>query len=32
LTFVLDGPVGLEVVRGVSEDAVRDVLDMVASR
>jgi 5-deoxy-5-amino-3-dehydroquinate synthase len=32
LTFVLDGPAGLEVVPGVREEAVRDVLDMVRSR
>ncbi len=32
LTFVLDGPGGLELVPGVSEDAVRDALDLVASR
>ncbi|MDQ1413266.1 MAG: 5-deoxy-5-amino-3-dehydroquinate synthase, partial [Acidimicrobiaceae bacterium] len=32
LTFVLDGPAGLEVVPGVAEGAVRDVLDMVQPR
>ncbi len=31
LTFVLDGPRGLEVVPGVSEGAVRDALDEVQS-
>ena len=31
LTFVLDGPSGLEVVRGVPESAVRDALDLVRS-
>ena len=31
LTFVLDGPSGLEVVRGVPEGAVRDGLDVVRS-
>jgi 5-deoxy-5-amino-3-dehydroquinate synthase len=29
LTFVLDGPKGLEVVAGVSEEAVRDALEML---
>ncbi len=31
LTFVLDGPAGLQVVPGVAEEAVRDALDMVRS-
>ena len=29
LTFVLDGPAGLEVVPGVSEEAVRDALELM---
>ena len=32
LTFVLDGPVGVEVVTPVSEQAVRDALEAVRSR
>jgi 5-deoxy-5-amino-3-dehydroquinate synthase len=31
LTFVLDGPAGLEVVAGVPQDAVRDALELMAS-
>jgi hypothetical protein len=30
LTFVLDGPVGVEVVTGVPSDVARDALDAFA--